>query len=289
MKFIFASFLVVSTFVSHAHVVLSTNARDIMTNMLTAIGNTKGLKYTFKSYERLAGKPQLFFTEMDMKVHLSPLKVFGLQKTPPNENTQVLYVTGMWDGDAKVNPGGWIPTVSLSPLGSRMRENQHHTILQAGFNFLAQIIKSAISRAETERPGQFDSFFKYEGDITWNGRSCYKMVIEDPEFKYVDYTVQPGDDINKIEKARQICGYLIIEKNPSVKSWDSLKPGMKIKVPSSYAKKTILYIDKQNNLPIVQIMSDEVGEFEKYEFYNLVVNPAFAADEFSPDFKDYDF
>lgn len=289
MKFILAACTLLLPFVSFSHTVMATTSREIMTNMLTAISNTKTLKYTFKSYERLAGKSQPFFTEMDMKVNVSPFKVFGYQKTPPNENTQVLYVTGMWDGDAKVNPGGWIPTVSLNPYGSRMRENQHHTLLQAGFNFLAQIIKAAINRADTERPGQFDSFFKYDGDVTWNGKQCYKITIDDPDFKYIEYTVQAGDDINKLEKSRNICGYLIIEKNPSVKSWDSLKPGMKIKLPSSYAKKTVLYIDKTNNLPVVQMMSDEVGEFEKYEFYNLVVNPTFAADEFTMDFKDYDF
>lgn len=289
MKFLLVLLSFITPVICYSHVVMKPlTSREVMTGMLSAIENVKGLKYTFKSYERLVGGKQ-FFTEMDMKANMNPLKVYGLTKSDPNKGVEVLFVSGQWDNKALVNPGGWLPNVKLSPLGDRMRENQHHTLMQAGFNFLGSIIKGAMKRADTERPGQFESFFKYEGDITWNGRQCYKVSIDDPEFKYIDYTVQPGDNIDNLESRKGICGYLIIEKNPTVKWFDSLKPGMTIKIPSSYAKKTVLYIDKQYNLPIVQIMSDEVGEFEKYEFHNLVVNPAFAANEFTSEFSGYDF
>lgn len=288
MKSLFAIFSILLPCFSYAHFAAKpASSREVITGMLSAIENVKGLKYTFKSYERINGKP--FYTEMEMKASISPLKVYGYTKSEPNKGVEVLYQKGQWEEKAMVNPGNWLPNVKLSPLGDRMRENQHHTLLQAGFNFLGSIIKGAVKRADTERPGQFESFFKYEGDVTWGGRQCYKVTIEDPEFKYVEYTVQAGDNIDNLEARKGICGYLIIEKNPSVKSFDGLKAGMKIKIPTSYAKKTVLYIDKQNNLPIVQMMSDETGEFEKYEFHNLVVNPVFSADEFSPDFSGYNF
>jgi len=264
------------------------SSRDIVTGMLGAIGQTRALQYTFKSYERLIGGKE-FFTEMDVKTSLSPLKVYGLTKSDPNKGVEVLYIHGQWENKAMVNPGNWLPNVKLSPFGDRMRENQHHTLLDMGFGLLAGIIRDAMKRADQERPGEFDTYCRYEGDVAWNGRQCYKIVIDDPTFTYVDYTVQEGDNIDKLALRKFICGYLIIEKNPGVKSWDSLKPGMKIKIPSSYAKKTILYIDKENNLPIVQIMHDEVGQFEKYEFYNLKVNPAFKDNEFTPEFDGYDF
>ena len=288
MKFIHCCFVFFLPFFCTAHYVeKSLSSRDIVTGMLSSIENVKGLKYTFKSYERINGKD--FYTEMDIKANINPLKFYGYTKSEPNKGVEVLYLDGQWDNKAMVNPGNWLPNVKLSPYGDRMRENQHHTIKEAGFNFLGAIIKNAVKRADTERPGQFDSFFKYEGDITWNNRQCYKVSIEDPEFRYIDYTVKEGDNIGNLEKRNGICGYLILEKNPSVKGFDGLKAGMKIKLPSSYAKKTTLYIDKQNNLPIVQIMSDDTGQFEKYEFYNLVVNPAFAANEFTPDFSGYGF
>jgi len=263
-------------------------SRDVITGMLGAIDKTRTLQYTFKSYERLKdGKT--FYTEMEMKVQVSPVKVYGFTKSDPNKGVEVLYVTGKWENKALVNPGKWLPNVKLSPYGDRMRENQHHTILDSGFGLLADIIRNAMSKADTEKPGEFNSIFQYEGDITWEGRACYKISINDPTFAYVDYTVQPGDNIDNIARRKFICGYLIIEKNPSVKDWESLKPGMKIKIPSSYAKKTILYIDKRNYLPVVQIMHDEAGQFEKYEFHNLKVNPVFKDNEFTPEFEGYDF
>ena len=47
---------------------------------------------------------------------------------------------------------------------------------------------------------------------------------------------------------------------------DEVKPGQVIKIPSSYAKKTTLYIDKTNYLPIYHKMEDEKGIYEIYEF-----------------------
>jgi len=264
------------------------SSRDIVTGMLGAIGNTRTLQYTFKSYERLIGGKE-FYTEMDVKAVLSPIKIYAYTKSEPNKDVEVLYIQGQWENKAMVNPGNWLPNVKLSPFGDRMRENQHHTLLDMGFGLLAGIIKNAIQRADKERPGEFDSYCRHEGDVTWNGRQCYKITIDDPTFAYVDYTVQEGDNIDNLAVRKFICGYLIIEKNPGVKNWGSLKPGMKIKMPSSYAKKTVLYIDKENNLPIVQIMHDEAGQFEKYEFYNLKVNPALKDAEFTPEFDGYGF
>ena len=264
------------------------SSRDIITGMLGAIDNTRTLAYTFRSYERLKDGKN-FYTEMVTKVNLSPLKVYALTNSEPNEGVEVLYVQGNWEGKAFVNPGNWLPNVKLNPFGGRMRENQHHTLLDSGFGLLAGIIRNAIRRADTEKPGQFDTYCRYEGDITWEGKQCYKITIDDPTFTYIDYTVQAGDDVDKIAKRNYICGYLIIEKNPAVKDLEGMNPGMKIKLPSSYAKKTVLYIDKQNNLPIVQLMYDEVGQFEKYEFHKLQVNPAFKDIEFTPDFDGYDF
>ena len=264
------------------------SSREIITSMLGAIDNTRTLQYNFRSYERLEGGKN-FFTEMDMKVNISPVKVYGFTKSEPNKGVEVLYVHGQRDNKAYVNPGNWLPNVKLSPFGGRMRENQHHTLLDTGFGLLAGIIKDAIRRADTDMPGEFESFCRYEGDVNWQGRECYKVVIDDPTFTYVDYKVQEGDDIDKIALRKHICGYLIIEKNQDVKNWNSLKPGMTIKIPSSYAKKTVLFIDKQNYLPIVQTMYDEVGQFEKYEFHNLSVNPTFKEIEFTPDFDGYDF
>jgi outer membrane lipoprotein-sorting protein len=263
------------------------SSRTIIYNMLSAIDNLKTVSYTMKSWERFDGKDH--FSEIDAKVMVNPQKVYVYSKTPPNKDVEVLYNESLYGNKAYVNAGRMIPNLKLDPFGSRMRNMQHHTILNTGFNTLGRIIKNALERQQKEAPNDFDKLFVYEGDVTWNGISCYKMVINDPTFTYIDYIVKEGDDVEKLERERFICGYLIIEKNPSVKDFWSLKPGMKIKIPSSYAKKTVLYIDKKTYLPVVQIMSDDVGQFEKYEFYNVKVNPVFKENEFTDSFEGYRF
>jgi outer membrane lipoprotein-sorting protein len=263
------------------------NSRAVINNMLLSIEKVKTLSYTMKSWERFEGKDH--FSEMDAKVMVSPQRVYIYNKTAPNKDVEVLYNEDLYGKKAYVNAGKLIPNLKLDPFSSRMRNMQHHTILNTGFTTVGRIIKNAMERQQKEAPNDFEKFCVYEGDITWNGIACYKITITDPTFTYLDYTVKEGDDVEKLERERHICGYLIIEKNPSVKDFWSLKAGMKIKIPSSYAKKTILYIDKKTNLPLVQIMSDEVGQFEKYEFYNVKVNPVFKSNEFSDEFEGYRF
>lgn len=265
----------------------SISSRDIVTNMLKSIDKAKTLKFNLKTRERF-DKSEVY-NELSVKMLTEPLKMYIYNIDGANKGVELLYVEGEHDNKAFVNPGKWLPNLKLDPYGSRMRKDQHHTIFNTGFGFLSTIIKGAESRAEALAPGEFDKYCSYEEDVTWDGKPCYKIIIMDPEFHYLDYIVQEGDNVDKIARKNLICGYLIIEKNGDVNGFDDLKPGMKIKVPSSYAKKTILYIDKSTFLPVVQIMHDEVGQFERYEFYNLKVNPTIKDTEFTKDFDEYKF
>lgn len=263
-------------------------SREIINTMLTDIKKVKTLKFTMKSWERLEdGRKQ--YNEVDAKVGENPFRLYLLSKAEPNEGVEVIYNPPVYGDKAKINPGGWLPNVSLDPYGSKMRKDQHHTIMSTGFNMLHSIISRAISRQEKEAPGQFETYFKYDGDVTWNGRNCYKITITDPNFKFVDYTVKAGESVQSLQNRDAICGYLILDRNADVDDFDDLKEGMVIKKPTSYAKTTVLYIDKQHNMPIVQIMSDDKGEFERYEFHNLQFNPAIKDIEFTKDFDGYGF
>jgi len=277
IKRIFSIALVFFVFTAANQPVVNTKA--VVTGMLASIDNIKTLSYNMKGWERMKdGKQQ--FSEIDAKIQVKPQRIYIYNKAEPNKDVQILYNEEIWGPKAYVNAGKFIPNLKLDPFGGRMREKQHHTILNTGFATTAGIIRNALQRQQKEMPDAFEKYVQYEGDIAWNGIECYKITITDPTFAYIDYVVKEGEDVEKLERTRYICGHLIIEKNPSVKDFWSLKPGMKIKIPTSYAKKTVMYIDKKTNLPLVQIMSDEVGQFEKYEFYNVKVNPVFAADEF---------
>lgn len=258
------------------------SSRTVIANMLTSIDKASTLQFTLKGWERVNGKDS--YSEVDAKLNVNPFKVYIYSKAEPNDGVQIIYNEAKFGNKALVNPGAWLPNVKLDPYGSKMRKGQHHTIMNSGFTFLGKIIRAAISKADKEAAGEFEKHFIYDGDVVWNGRKCYKVTINDPTFKYENHTVKAGETIDGIAKARNICGFLIIDKNQGVDDFADISVGQVIKVPSSYAKKTILYIDQQYNLPIVQIMYDEVGQFERYEFHNLVLNPKFPENVFS-DFK----
>ena len=273
-------FITTTSFILNTKQSLNNEAKSIIEKMLVSIDKIKSLQYSMKGWERMPdGKDQ--YSDIDAKLNVKPHRVYLLSKAEPNKGVQIIYNEELFGKKAYVNAGKFIPNLKLDPFSTRMREKQHHTILNTGFNTLSSIIKNALQRAEKEANQQdFDKFLTYDGEVTWNNLKCYKITITDPTFKYIDYIVKEGDDVEKLEREKFICGHLIIEKNSSVKDFWSLKPGMKIKIPSSYAKKTVLYIDKVTNLPVLQIMSDEVGQFEKYEFYNVKVNPTFTGAEF---------
>lgn len=251
----------------------SVNSRDLISKMLSSIDNTKTLQFTLKGWERVEGKDN--YSEIDAKLHVNPFKVYILSKAKPNDGVQIIFNQAEYGSKAHVNPGAWLPNVNLDPYGSKMRKGQHHTILNSGFTFLAKIIRAAIAKADKEAAGEFEKHFVYEGDVVWNGRKCYKVVITDPTFKYENYTVKAGETVDVIAKNRNICGYLIVEKNKDVDDFADVSAGQVIQVPTTYAQKTTLYIDQQNHFPVVQIMHDEKGQFERYEFHNLITNPKF--------------
>ena len=261
-------------------------SKQLVEGMLSATSHSNQIKATIKAWERFDGRKELIHNEMDIKLQVKPRKVYVLSKTPPNENVELLYIQGQRDGKVYVNAGRWIPNVKLSALGGRLRNDQHHTMHENGFTYLGDIIKWAKEKAINE--GKFDEIFKIVGEEQFIGRTCYKLEINDPTFSYVSYTLME-ETLYDLALRKRICEYLIVEKNEGIDDFDEGKAGQTVKIPTSYAKRSVLYIDKQYMLPIGQFMYDEEGLFEKYEFHNLKVNPGFKPAEFTKDWLEYRF
>jgi outer membrane lipoprotein-sorting protein len=261
-------------------------ARTIISKMQAAITAHKGAKYTMKGSERIKGKSTLKVAEMYTKVNVSPHMLYMKIVAGDNSGTEMLFVKGK-DGDkVTVNAGKFLPNVKLSPLSSLMTKEQRHTILSAGFSIVGKIITNAITRADAR--GKFDEVFTYNGDVTYNGRKCYKITMFDPEYGLTTITGKKGDNVLVAAQRAMVPEYTLMELN-GIKSFEDNLEGKTLKVPTAYAKTTIFYIDKENNLPIYQEMSDDKGVFERYEYNNVVVNPAWKADEFTDKFGEYGF
>ena len=122
------------------------------------------------------------------------------------------------------------------------------------------------------------SYVKVLGTVNWDGKDCWKVEIIDDEYKITDYTVAAGEtSVWTIGKKLAISEYKIKELN---NIGDDVKPGQKIKIPSAYAKKTTLYIDKSNYLPIYHKMEDEKGVYEIFEFKDLKLGVNFTDADF---------
>lgn len=263
----------------------NTNAQDaktIITKAISAMNTTNTYQYEFTSVERINGA--YITSVMTTKLMQSPHKVYLNNIGGPNKGKELLYVAGENKNKVLVNVA-W--GFSLDPFSSLIRKGNHYTILDSGFKNVKSIIQGAKTRADAE--GKFNEVFKYVGTVIFDGATCYKVEINDPTYTYVNYTIKAGESLYAIAKKLKVCEQLIIEKNSSLSGFDSAKEGMVIKVPSSYAKKSILYINTQNNHVVYQEVSDEKGIFEKYSFKSLKINPTFAADEFKSDCKSYNF
>lgn len=269
-----------------ARIAPESQARTIINKMVKAIDTYKTCVYTMRSEERLINMKELRGGDIFTKLNVSPRKTYMKMVTDPNKGTEILYVDGERNNKALVNPGKWLPTVTLNPASSLLTKDQHHTILMAGFNVVGKIIEDGIKKADAK--GKFDEVFKYEGDVTWNGKSCYKIVISDPTYTYTTYKAVKGDNMCIISSKLLISEYTLTDLD-GIKSFDEDLGGKTLKVPTTYAKTTVFYVDKENNFPIYQEMSDDKGVFERYQFFNLVVNPTFKADEFTKGYSEYKF
>lgn len=258
-------------------------AADIIPRMLSAAEHVRTLTFKLKKAERVNGK--MVTGEQDVKYQHAPRKTYAYLHSP-SKGTEVLWIAEANNGKVLVKPTSFpYISVSLSPYGSILRKNNHHTVHEIGFDYVAAIVRSI-----TQKSGdQFNTYFQFLGEVVFDNRPCFKLLIDYTPYQYTTYTVQAGEDLPAIAKKLLISDFMIMEINPDLDDYDDVKAGQQIKVPNAYARKTILYIDKETYLPVVQKMYDEKGLFSQYEFYNLRLNPMLASEEFSPDYHAYDF
>jgi outer membrane lipoprotein-sorting protein len=118
---------------------------------------------------------------------------------------------------------------------------------------------------------------------------CHKITFESPNFAYIPYTVKNGETLELLSRKLFISDYMVYERKPAIKSFELLKPGTTIKIPSNYGKTIILYIDKNRQIPVGVKIFDEEGLFEEYTYFDVKINPGFHAQEFEMNNPAYGF
>jgi outer membrane lipoprotein-sorting protein len=257
-------------------------AKEIISQMLDSIKHLKTLKYDLKSTERKEGKLKTSLSLI--KMNNKPLKIYFKSH---ERGIEVLWPNGEKTIGALINPNAFpYMNLNLNPFSNTMRNGQHHTIFELGYNYFGEVVGNSMKQIGDK----FENYLKKNADVKWNGHDCYFVVIDYADFKYYNHTAKKGETLFKLARAKYLCEFLLLEANEgNVKGYYDLKDGQVIKLSNAYIKKIELYIDKKTMLPINIKMSDEKGLFEHYEYYNLQINKGFAADEFSKNYNDYGF
>jgi hypothetical protein len=257
-------------------------AKTYIDKMLNAIDQVKFVKFMIKSKERFG--QQYLDHHNFMKIYQSPFQVYLKDQS---NGVEVLYIDGWNSNKCYINPNGFPWTnVSFSPLADRVRQDQHHTIFEAGFWYLGRTMRALIKRIETEKR-DYNRHFQYLGESSWGGVSYYKLSLVNDEFAYENYTLTKDETPRDIAQRLNLNDALIEAKNNI--GHGKLKAGTTIKIPNTFAKKVELFLDKKTFLPHIQVVYDENGLFEQYEMYNVEINPYFAPDEFSTSNKNFGF
>ncbi|MDB5273800.1 MAG: hypothetical protein JWO58_2167 [Chitinophagaceae bacterium] len=239
--------------------------------------------YSMKKVERINGKN--ITQQSSVKLNIDPLKVY-LRQSYPKDGIEVLYVTGTNNNHALVNPNGfpWF-SINLDPYGGTMRENQHHTLFNSGYDHVISILEHLYVKYSA----QIESMTKMEGTTVWDNHPCWIISLTNPYFKYYNYTAQKGETLLTIAGKFKLSEHMMLEKNPWIKSYTELLTGKTLSIPNDYSSKMIIYVDKVRMIPLVMKIYDNEGLYEQYEYTNTVINPVIPAEEFKSDFKDYHF
>ncbi|MBK9284568.1 MAG: DUF1571 domain-containing protein [Sphingobacteriaceae bacterium] len=256
------------------------DCKSVLEKALKSIDEVKSLKYHLRITER--GKKGYNFYESSVKFQKNPRKIYLYIK-----GIEVLWVKGTNRGKALVKPNSFpYINLNLDPMGSLMRQDQHHTLNEMGYDYFATIIDHTIK----DIGDKFDNVFSLGEEERINNRNCYKIQINNKEFGYTTYTVGENESITSIARKFFISEYMILEKNPKFNDYfDILKKGQVINIPNSYGKLVTIYIDKLYFLPISVKVIDDKGLYEEYNYHFLQVNPTFNDTEFTKDYHEYKF
>ncbi|MEN3041177.1 MAG: DUF1571 domain-containing protein [Bacteroidia bacterium] len=256
---------------------------QILNTVIERTGTLQGLRYELKKYERIEDK--LILEHMQFKLRRQPFAVYGYQLSP-RKGVKVLFPSEPGGNRVLVKPNSFpYISITLDLYGDILLENQHQTIKAVGYDQFRQLLIAAREKYK----GHLPHLVKYEGTLIWDGRKCYKLVLQPPAYRIQTYTVKNGDNLFSIAEKLHVNWYKIMELN-SIKSPNAtLKAGQVLQVPSDYGKVIRLIVDSERYIPLVIEVEDEKGLYERYEYYRVEVDPPFTSKDFSKDNPEYNF
>ena len=276
-------FLIASVFVfcTMSFTASAQKADSLLLKMLDACDRLKTARYVLYKTEKLKTGGTMN-SELIVKLNVNPFKVY-VYSIKPNPAAEAMFRAGENKNEVLVHPNRFpYMNLSLAPDNFLLREHQHHSIRELGFTYVAGLLRRSLPLSPNAR-------VTLDGETEFDHRQCYILSVENPDFILKDYYVQKGEDIIAIARKLGLSEYMILCYNKGMKEYNDVRPGQRIKIPSSYARKINLYVDKITLLPLMQAVYDDKDLFERYEYHSFVVNPLFKPEEFTPKFQGYGF
>jgi hypothetical protein len=252
-------------------------------NMLESIRKIKTCSFVLDLDERVSGR--LRKAQYITKVNTHPFKVYAYSVFP-NPGAEALYLENHNNGKVLVNPNRFpFVNLNLSVNSMLLRKNHQYSILEMGFTYFHDIMEDHIRKHGVK----FYETLSLKQDTLYNHRHYYIMEINNSGFAMTTYRVEKDENVTTIARKLLVNDHMILELNPGISDYSDVKQGQVIKVPNSFARKIVLYIDKITLLPLVQLIYDEKGFYSRIEISSFRVNPEIESEEFSSNFSKYNF
>lgn len=258
----------------------SQNPIALCREMFAAISDLQTMHLKMEAYERC--QSGMVTTKFMIKRSRKPLNLYYKQSFPTNGAEVLLNKTGkVW-----VNPGTfpWV-TLELDPNSSLLRKDQHHGILDAGYDHFALLLSEMFKKYADS----LSHYVKLNAIEIVGTTDCYKITFTHPSYHIYNYKTTKNETLLSLASRFRISEYKIGELNKISSVTQAIPAGTTLKLPCDYAKSMTLWLDTKTKLPMKMEVYDEKGLFEKYIFTGIVINPVFKANEFDKDFPDYNF
>ena len=248
------------------------DARDVYKRLNESVAAIKSMEFNLVNYERIGDV--VLRGEQQVTLTTSPFQCYILM-IEPNKGEELIYAGGKYDFRAIYEPNGFpYLQFQLDPRGDLMRKNNHHTIFDLGFKSMMKMLNFHMAESE----------YKLEvSDVVLENKQAYKLSIDFTQFTYRSFEIVKKESISDLAARLMLNDYMLSLLNDRDIS-DILKVGSEITIPSSYAKRIELFIDKKNGLPFSQKVFDDKGLYERYEFSKLVINRPVSDDRFNSEF-----
>lgn len=257
----------------------TSNAQDIhaiLNDFGKAVNTYKQLSYDFESKERREDGSYIN-TVGHFNVWEGNQKKVTADLSSPDK-AKLVWREGENNNKVSVKLGSlfW---VSLPLTNKKFLEKSHHTLDNSGFG----LPKSTIMKIYNDRKSEINEAVDIKGNVTFNGKSCLHVIINDKKHGVTKYTVKSGEDLISIAKARAINQMQILELNPNIKNYFDVEAGDEIVIPNSIGTKITIYFDTAINLPLYFKVEDKKGIVGEYKHLNINTAPNFTDDVFTRD------